>query len=229
MHKNREIKSFVLRGGRMSLQQRQVLSVFWPKFGISVAENEQLDLAAIFNKTNPKVIFEIGFGNGVTLADMAEKNPEYSFLGVEVYTTGISNLLLLIEEKNLTNIRIIQHDAVAVLRNNIKDHALHKVQIFFPDPWPKLRHRKRRLVNPLFVELLTSKIISGGILHMATDWEDYAIQMLNVVSSNSHFTNSAGLGNFSSDKLGRSETKFERRGARLGHGVWDLVFCLSDR
>ncbi len=182
-----------------------------------------LDLEALFGRNAPRTL-EIGFGNGESLAAMAEAAPEQDFLGVEVHRPGVGHLLLRIEALGLENVRVISHDAVEVLEHHIPDRSLDRVLLFFPDPWPKKRHHKRRILQPAFVELVARKLRPGGIFHMATDWEEYAQQMLETMEAAAGFENVAGPGRFSPRPADRPATKFERRGERLGHGVWDLLF-----
>ena len=216
----RAIKSFVLRAGRMGTGQMRALDELGPHFLIPYTA-EALDLGAAFGRDAPKVL-EIGFGMGAATAAIAHARPDTDFLGVEVHTPGVGALLKAIGEMGLENIRIIQHDAVEVLEHMLPDASLDGVHIFFPDPWHKKRHHKRRLIQPDFVALLTSKLKPGGYLHLATDWENYAEQMLEVLGAN------PGLKNTAVDYAPRPDyrplTKFEQRGMRLGHGVWDLIF-----
>lgn len=219
----RKIRSFVRREGRLTKGQQRALDELFPVHGLTPVENDVLDFASVFGNTNP-VHMEIGIGNGQTLVSMASAHPQYNYLGIEVHRPGVGNALLQIEKTGLTNIRLICDDAVEVLKNNIPDQSLSAVYIFFPDPWHKKRHHKRRLVQVEFVNLLAMKLQSGGRLHMATDWEEYAQHMLKVMSEVAGFTNQAGAGQYSEKPDYRPLTKFEQRGLRLGHGVWDLIF-----
>ena len=220
---HRQIRSYVLREGRLTAGQQRAFETVWPEFGISF-EKQSLDLPAIFGNDHPTFI-EIGFGNGESLAKMAQAHPENNYLGIEVHRPGVGHLLIKIEELGLKNLRVIRHDAVEVLRDGIDDEALDGVFLFFPDPWHKKRHHKRRILQESFVKLLAQKIRPGGFFHAATDWENYAEHMMAELSEATElFENSAGIGNFSPKPDYRPLTKFEQRGLRLGHGVWDLVF-----
>ncbi|MDR3213139.1 MAG: tRNA (guanosine(46)-N7)-methyltransferase TrmB [Azoarcus sp.] len=214
------IRSFVLRQGHMSPAQRRYLDETMPEVGIAYRP-APLDLAAAFGREAPKIL-EIGFGMGETTARIAAAHPDTDYLGIEVHSPGVGALCKLIAENRLTNLRIIQHDAVEVLRDMIADGALAGVHVFFPDPWRKARHYKRRLIQPGFVALVARKLAPGGYLHCATDWENYAEWMLDVLSS-SALENTAAAG-FAPRPAHRPLTKFENRGLRLGHGVWDLLF-----
>ncbi len=214
------IRSFVTRAGRLSTAQERALTELGPRFMIDYAK-APLDTAQAFGRSAP-VVLEIGFGMGQTTAHIAKNMPEKDFIGVEVHTPGVGSLLKLIGEENLANLRVIQHDAVEVLNNMIADASLAGVHVFFPDPWHKARHNKRRLIQAPFVKLLTDKLAPGGYLHLATDWEDYAVQMLEVLSAETGLQNTAE--GYAPQPAYRPLTKFENRGLKLGHGVWDLVF-----
>ena len=216
----RGIRSFVLRQGHLSPAQERAVAELLPIYGIPYQE-KLIDLQDIFKRNSPKIL-EIGFGMGVATAEIAGRLPETDFIAVEVHTPGVGNLLKLIREQELNNIRIIHHDAVEVIDKMIDNNALDGVHIFFPDPWHKKRHNKRRLIQTPFIEKLLPKIKSGGYIHLATDWEEYAQQMLEVLSAESNLSNTAR--DFAEKPAYRPETKFEARGKRLGHGVWDLVF-----
>ena len=216
----RGIRSFVLRQGHLSPAQERAVAELLPIYGIPYQE-KLIDLQDIFKRNSPKIL-EIGFGMGVATAQIAGRLPETDFIAVEVHTPGVGNLLKLIKEQELNNIRIIHHDAVEVIDKMINNNALDGVHIFFPDPWHKKRHNKRRLIQTPFIEKLLPKIKSGGYIHLATDWEEYAQQMLEVLSAESNLSNTAC--DFAEKPAYRPETKFEARGKRLGHGVWDLVF-----
>jgi len=220
--KKRTIRSFVRREGRLTAAQERALEVLWPQFGIE-AGTETLDLNALFGREAPKVI-EIGFGNGASLAEMAAAQPENDYIGVEVHRPGVGHLLNRIEEQKLTNVRVACTDAVELLKNQIADNSLSRVQLYFPDPWHKKRHHKRRIIQPAFVELLAQKLNIDGYLHMATDWEHYAEQMLNDLSESEQFQNASETDTYIPRPEYRPVTKFETRGLRLGHGVWDLLF-----
>ncbi|MGK0674070.1 MAG: tRNA (guanosine(46)-N7)-methyltransferase TrmB [Halothiobacillaceae bacterium] len=219
----RTIKSFVRREGRLTLGQQRALERLLPHFGIPVDE-APLDFHALFGQDHP-VTLEIGFGNGESLAAMAEAAPELNFIGVEVHRPGVGHLLQLIEKKNLTNVRVANTDAVELLKNRIPEASLDRLLLFFPDPWHKSRHHKRRIVQPAFAELVASRLKPGGLWHLATDWENYAEHMRKVLEASAAFENANGPGAFAPTRPAwRPETKFERRGLRLGHGVWDLLY-----
>ena len=216
----RPIRSFVLRQGRMSVAQQRAHDNLKAVYGIPYAI-QPLDLAATFGRNAPKIL-EIGFGMGDATAAIANAHPDNDYLGIEVHSPGVGSLLNQIQVRALANLRIIQYDAVEVLRDMIPDGSLAGVHIFFPDPWHKKRHNKRRLIKPDFVALIARKLAPDGYLHCATDWEDYAIQILDVLSGEPAFTNTADGYALRPDY--RPLTKFEQRGLRLGHGVWDIVF-----
>ncbi len=219
----RRIRSFVLREGRLTRGQQQALETLWPKYGVDYRECP-LDLPALFGNDHP-VILEIGFGNGESLAEQAAAEPEHNFLGIEVHRPGVGHLLRLVEERGLTNLRIVNHDAVEVLEHMIPERSLSGVQIYFPDPWPKKKHHKRRIVQPSFLRLLASRMRPGAFLHLATDWQDYAEHMVDALHQvEDLFENTAVEGAFVPRPQRRPQTKFERRGQRLGHGTWDLVW-----
>ncbi|BCL76313.1 tRNA (guanine-N(7)-)-methyltransferase [Jeongeupia sp. HS-3] len=219
-HYMRRIRSFVLRQGHLSVGQERALAEFGPQFCLPYAA-EPLDLDAAFGRAAPRVL-EIGFGMGQATAEIAAGRSDTDFLGVEVHTPGVGSLLKLIGEQGIGNIRIVQHDAVEVLENMLTPDCLDGVHIYFPDPWHKKRHNKRRLVQQDFLKLLVSRIKPGGYLHLATDWEDYAIQMLEVLSAEPQIENTAD--GYAPRPDYRPLTKFENRGIKLGHGVWDLLF-----
>ncbi|MDY7576253.1 tRNA (guanosine(46)-N7)-methyltransferase TrmB [Actimicrobium sp. CCI2.3] len=214
------IRSFVTRAGRLSTAQARAIETLGPQFCIPY-EKAPLDLAQTFGRAAP-VIFEIGFGMGETSAKIAALMPEKNFVGVEVHTPGVGSLLKLIGEQELTNLRLIQHDAVEVLTHMIAPLSLAGAHVFFPDPWHKARHNKRRLLQSPLVALLASRIAPGGYLHCATDWQEYAEQMLEVLGTEPTLANTSD--GYASRPDYRPVTKFENRGLKLGHGVWDLVF-----
>lgn len=216
----RSIRSFVLRAGRMGSGQARALAELGPRFLLPY-QPAPLDLDAVFGRQAPKVV-EIGFGMGHATAAIAEARRETDYLGLEVHQPGVGALLKRIEELGLDNLRIVQHDAVEVFNHMLPDASLDGIHIFFPDPWHKKRHHKRRLIQPAFVALLARKLKPGGYLHLATDWEDYARQMLEVLSAEPRLANTADA--FAPRPDYRPLTKFEQRGLRLGHGVWDMVF-----
>lgn len=216
----RHIRSYVLRQGRVSVAQQRAIDILMPHFGIPYAP-QPLDLAKIFGRTAPKIL-EIGFGMGDSTAIIAQAHPENDYLALEVHTPGVGNLLKLIDAQQLANIRIMQHDAVEVLRDMIGEGTLDGVHIFFPDPWHKARHNKRRLIQPPFISRLVNKLKPGGYIHVATDWQDYAEQVLAVLSAEPLLENTAT--DYAPRPPYRPLTKFEQRGLNLGHGVWDLIF-----
>ena len=216
----RSIRSYVLRQARMTPAQQKAITEHWPAYGLDF-QAAPCDLAAAFRRPNPKLL-EIGFGMGAATAEIARRQPEKDFLAIDVHGPGIGNLLKLITEQNLTNIRVMRHDAVEVVEQMLPDACLDGIHIFFPDPWHKKRHHKRRLIQPHFIAKLLPKLKSGGYIHLATDWEDYAIQMLDVLRSFPELANTAEA--YAPTPDYRPETKFEARGKRLGHGVWDIVF-----
>jgi tRNA (guanine-N7-)-methyltransferase len=217
----RAIRSYVLRQGRLTVAQKQALERLWPVYGVDFSVNK-LDLEALFGRSAP-VILEIGFGNGESLLQQAVSRPEQDFLGIEVHRPGVGRLLHLADDAGISNLRVINHDAVEVLQQQIPDNSLDCVQLFFPDPWHKKRHHKRRIVSAAFVTLIHHKLKAGGRFHLATDWQDYAEYMLATMEQADGFSNTAGKGHFA-NQTDRPPTKFEHRGRRLGHGVWDLVF-----
>ena len=217
---SRAVRSFVLRQGRMSSAQLRAYELLLPQWGVAYAERV-LDLAALFGRNGPKVL-EIGSGMGETTAAIALAQPDTDFLAVEVHTPGVGALLKRIDELSLTNLRVCQHDGTEVLANMIADGALAGIHIYFPDPWHKKRHHKRRLVQPAFVALAARKLAPGGYLHCATDWQDYAEHMLALLAAEPLLANSAP--GYAPRPAWRPQTKFEARGLRLGHGVWDLLF-----
>jgi tRNA (guanine-N7-)-methyltransferase len=216
----RHIRSYVLRQGRVSVAQQRAIDNLLPRYGIPYVARP-LDLVQAFGRTAP-VILEIGFGMGDSTATIAQAHPENDYLALEVHTPGVGNLLKLIDLEQLNNIRIMQHDAVEVLRDMIGANTLDGVHIFFPDPWHKARHNKRRLIQAPFIAQLVQKLKPGGYIHVATDWQDYAEQVLRVLSAEPLLENTAA--DYAPRPDYRPLTKFEQRGLRLGHGVWDLVF-----
>ena len=241
----RPIRSFVLREGRLTAGQERAFRELWPRFGVDWPPGETLDPQALFttapasaemrgNCGNPAaeaspprrpITLEIGFGNGESLATMAAAAPERDFIGLEVHRPGVGHLLLLLEQQGLTNVRVLRADATALLETGLPAASLDRVQLFFPDPWPKKRHHKRRIVQPDFIAAVARTLQSGGIFHLATDWSPYADWMLTMLDdANALFENCAGPGQFSPRPAQRPLTKFERRGQRLGHQVHDLIY-----
>ena len=219
--KNRRIRSFVLRQGRLTKGQAHALETGWPRYGLEYSL-QGIDLKQLFGRAESKKILEIGFGMGESTAKIAQTLPDCDFIAVEVHTPGVGALLKLIEELVLTNIRIIQHDVVEVLYKMIEDNSLDGVHIFFPDPWHKKRHHKRRLIQAEFVKLLCAKLKVGAYIHVATDWQEYAEWVLDVLKAEPQLKNIAE--NYAEKPAYRPLTKFENRGLKLGHGVWDMVF-----
>jgi len=220
--KHRRIKSYVLRTGRMTVSQQSAYDRHWPTKGLATAGG-MLNFSEVFANGGP-VVLEIGFGMGASLVEMAAAAPEKNYIGVEVHSPGVGRLLHLMEERAVENIRVFCHDAVEVLADSIPDASLARVQIYFPDPWHKKKHNKRRLIKPEFVQALRQKLKVGGVIHLATDWEHYADQMIEVMSEAEGFKNQADDFCFSDRPDYRPLTKFEQRGQRLGHGVWDMLF-----
>ena len=222
MQTQRRIRSFVLRAGRTTPAQERALGELWPAFGIDLAA-AALDLEAVFGRTAPRCL-EIGFGVGEVIGSLAQANPHIDYLGIEVHRAGVGRLLLSAQQNSLTNVRVICHDAVDVLRDHVGDAAFEQILVFFPDPWHKKRHHKRRLIEPAFVALLAAKLRAGGILRLATDWQAYAEQMLAVCNAEPALQSLSPDSTYVPRPDFRLPTRFERRGERLGHGVWDLAY-----
>jgi len=220
---HRKIRSFVLRQGRLTSAQQNALDNYWQHYGIDYSESF-LDFKKLFNNNDHGVIIEIGFGNGESLLQQAIKQPQYNFIGIEVHGPGVGHLIHNANTRDVHNLKVIRHDAVEVLTQQIPDNSIQQLQLFFPDPWHKKRHNKRRIINPDFIQLAQQKLKSGGFFHMATDWQHYASQMLQQMEQAEAFENTAGKGQYSATQGARCETKFERRGIKLGHGVWDLIY-----
>jgi tRNA (guanine-N7-)-methyltransferase len=219
----RSIRSFVTRNGRITEGQQRALSELWPVYGIET-DAQPLDLASQFARRAPLTV-EIGFGNGDNLLDMAAAHPDRDYLGIEVHRPGIGRLLLALESRRLSNVRVICDDAVEVLERHLPPGSIDELLILFPDPWPKKRHHKRRLVQAGFVQLACERLAVGGVLRLATDWEPYAQEMLATLGANPGLRNLAADAGFIPRPQERQTTRFERRGERLGHGVFDLAFC----
>lgn len=219
----RPIRSFVLRQGRMTCGQTKAFEDFWPRLGVEAIPGQQLNSQRLFGNDQP-LILEIGFGNGEALFASALEHPEQNFLGIEVHGPGVGHLLMKVGEAGLANLRAMRHDAVEVLRDHLEPASLSGIRVFFPDPWHKTKHRKRRLVQAPFLELCARVLSKGGILHLATDWQPYARQMLSLLEASEDFANCQTAGGYSPRPQWRPLTKFEQRGQRLGHGVWDLLF-----
>jgi tRNA (guanine-N7-)-methyltransferase len=218
----RSIRSFVTRAGRITPAQERALSELWPKFGVEFRSNP-LEARAIFGREAPRTL-EIGFGNGENLVALAAAQPGRDFLGIEVHRPGVGRLLLALEARALTNVRIVCHDAVEVLAEQLPPGWLDEILILFPDPWPKKRHHKRRLIQRPFAEVLASRLAAGGRLRLATDWQPYALEMLETLTAVSALRNEAAAGAFATRSAARAPTRFERRGEQLGHEVWELAF-----
>ena len=223
---HRAIRSFVLRSGRVTEAQQRALEALWPKFGIEFAP-QPLDLDALFTRRAPRVV-EIGFGNGDNLLALARAHPERDYLGIEVHRAGVGRLLMGVQAESLTNLRIVCHDAVEVLERQLPARSIDELLILFPDPWPKKRHHKRRLIQSDFAALAASRLAPGGVLRLATDWEPYARHMLEVLAACPQLRNDDPTGAFS-PRAERVLTRFEKRGERLGHDVWDLTFRSQER
>ncbi len=219
---SRRVRSFVRREGRLTTGQRQALESVWPRYGIA-AGGGLIDAAAIFGRVAP-ITLEIGFGNGESLAAQAEQQPERDFIGIEVHRPGVGHLLVEIQRRGLTNVRIFNEDAVEVLERRIPPASLDAVQIFFPDPWHKKRHHKRRLIQPAFMHMIASRLRPGGALHLATDWDDYAAHMASVMAGVVELFAPEGPQPLAQRPAQRPATRFERRGEHLGHRVSDFLY-----
>jgi tRNA (guanine-N7-)-methyltransferase len=217
------IRSYVLRQGRFSRGQQRAYAELLPRLGVPY-RREPLNFREIFGRAAP-VVVEIGSGMGETTARIALENPGTDYLAIEVHAPGVGSLLKQVEESGVTNLRVAQHDAVEVLRDMVPEASLHAIHVFFPDPWPKKRHHKRRLIQPAFAALAATRLAAGGCLHVATDWQEYADHVLAVLSQTPGLRNT--VQDFAPRPATRPETKFERRGIKLGHGVWDIVFTRS--
>ncbi len=218
----RRVRSFVLRQGRTTPAQEQAFERHWQRYGLDYT-GQPRDFAAAFGRVAPLVL-EVGFGNGEQLRHAAQHEPQRNFIGVEVHRPGVGRLMNALAADGSDNVRIYRHDAVEVLAHEVVPAGLDEVRIYFPDPWPKKRHHKRRLVQPGFIDLVATRVRAGGLLHLATDWAEYAEQMHAVVGASAHWRNLAEPGPWSPRPAWRIETHFERRGLRLGHGVFDLLF-----
>ena len=222
----RKVRSFVKREGRLTKGQALALDKYWKEMGLN-HENGVIDPVALFGNNNP-VVLEIGFGMGKSLVEMAKNDPEKNYIGVEVHRPGVGACIALAKEQEVTNLKVYEHDAIEVLADCIKDQSLSTVQLFFPDPWHKKKHHKRRIVKPEFVESIRQKLVIGGVFHMATDWENYAECMLEDMQSSPGYANLSETNDYVPRPDSRPLTKFENRGQRLGHGVWDLQFKRVD-
>lgn len=222
MQTQRHIRSFVLRAGRMTPAQERALTELWPVYGVDLGD-APLDLEAIFERRAPRCL-EIGFGVGEVIGSLAQNHPHIDYLGIEVHRPGVGRLLLHAAQAKLRNLRVICHDAVEVLSDKLRNDSFDEILVFFPDPWHKKRHHKRRLIDLEFVALAAAKLRSGGVLRLATDWQEYAEQMLAVCNASPLLASLSADSTYVARPDFRAPTRFERRGARLGHGVWDLAY-----
>jgi tRNA (guanine-N7-)-methyltransferase len=220
----RTIRSFVRRAGRITPSQQRAFETLWPRYGVEYAQ-EPLDFAAIFERSAP-VVLEVGFGNGETLVEQAATTPDKDFLGIEVHEPGIGHCMLKAEEAGITNLRLINHDAIEVLSQQVPRQSLSRLNLYFPDPWPKKRHHKRRIITPRFLELVADRLADGGTLNIATDWANYAEHIDEVLAEDGRFTCSERRQHDGDQPLDRPQTKFERRGLRKGHRICDWCFDL---
>lgn len=220
--RQRPLRSFVLRTSRLTDAQAQAMQQLWPRYGLDYLAQPR-DFAQAFGRAVPLVV-EIGFGNGEALAQCALADPARNYLGIEVHTPGVGRLLRTLHAQGSDNARVYRHDAIEVLRDEIGDGSVAELRVWFPDPWHKSRHNKRRLIQPEFIELIQPKLARGGLLHLATDWEPYAQHMLEVMRAAPGFVSLADRGDYSARPASRPLTHFEQRGQRLGHGVWDLLY-----
>ncbi len=223
----RSIRSFVLRQGRMTTRQQQALDQLWPRYGLTPTANTLLDLTAIFQR-DAKRVCEVGFGMGQSLLQMALAHSDIDYVGIEVHSPGIGALLSAIDVAQITNVRILHGDANVLLTQHFTENTWDGFQIFFPDPWPKQRHHKRRLLQLPFLTLLQQQLKPNGFLHIATDWQHYADEILALLTAMPGWVNAAGVGQFSPRPATRPQTKFEKRGLQRGHNVWDLLFYKRD-
>ena len=224
--KQRRIRSFVVRGGRMTEGQQKAYDANWEVFGLDVA-NGRIAYQDIFGRES-EVVLEVGFGMGASLVEMAKNAPEKDFIGIEVHPPGVAKLMMMAAEEGLTNIRVYCHDAIEVMADCLPQGEASTFQLFFPDPWHKKKHNKRRIVQPLFAQQVANVLKVGGVFHMATDWEAYAEHMLEVMEAQSNYENVAGKNTYHPRPGNRPLTKFEQRGEKLGHGVWDLIYKKLD-
>ena len=218
----RTIRSFVVRGGRMTEGQQKNYEVNWAQFGLNLVDG-RIDYATVFGRESD-VVIEVGFGMGASLVEMAKNAPEKDFIGIEVHPPGVAKLMMLAKEEGINNLRVYCDDAIEVMANCLPEKTASAFQLFFPDPWHKKKHNKRRIVQPLFAEQVASVLKIGGVFHMATDWQPYAEHMMEVMEEQTLYDNAAGKGCYHPRPEWRPLTKFEQRGERLGHGVWDLIY-----
>lgn len=217
----KKIQSFIRRQGRLTGGQQLALDTLWDTYCLD--PKADYDFSQVYGRNAP-LILEIGFGNGEGLAEIAKNNPDNDYLGIEVHRPGVGHLMMLLNQQQINNVRIYCHDAIEILEQKLPDHSLAGVHLFFPDPWPKQKHQKRRIVNPDFLNLLSKKLQPSGYFHAATDWQHYAGKMLAFLNANPLFQNTSTTGDYCPRPESRPLTKFEQRGIRLGHGVWDIVF-----
>ena len=225
MSQLRRTRTFVRREGRLTQGQQRALEALWPHYGLDVPEQGAVDLDALFGRTAPRVL-DIGFGDGEALVEMAAADPDRDYLGVEVHRPGVGHCLLCAEQAQVENLRVATVDAVELIHRHLSARSLAAVQIFFPDPWPKKRHHKRRIFQADFAGLVADRLVPGGLLHLATDWADYSEWMLETLEADERFENTCGPGAFVPPPPPRPQTKFERRGLRKGHTVHDLIYRL---
>lgn len=225
-YKKKSIRSFVIRAGRMTDGQKKAFETYWPQYGVSLFDGP-LQVSEAFGRDAPRVL-EIGFGMGASLLEMAQNEPDKDFIGIEVHPPGVGRLIHTAGLEDVKNLKVYMADATDVLEDCIADNSLARVQIYFPDPWHKKKHNKRRIVQPEFVQRIRNKLAIGGVLHLATDWENYAEHMKEVMDAAEGYTNTESSGDFSARPDFRPITKFEMRGERLGHGVWDLLYQRSE-
>ena len=225
--RRRTIRTFVRRAGRMTSPQRKALVDLWPRYGLDFAE-KSIDFASVFGNT-ADVCLEIGFGNGDTLVQQAQENPQQNYIGVEVHEPGVGHCLNAARKADITNLRLIVHDASDVLQRQMAVDSLNRINLYFPDPWPKKRHHKRRIVQPSFLELCADRLRPGGALHIATDWANYAEHIDAVLGASARFKVSERREHDGDQPLDRPRTKFERRGLRKGHRIWDWRFERIDQ
>lgn len=223
--KKRSIRSFVVRGGRMTEGQQKTYDANWAVYGLEL-EAGRIDYAQVFGRES-EVVLEVGFGMGASLVEMARLAPEKDFIGIEVHPPGVAKLMMLAQEQEVKNLRVYCDDAIEVMDKCLPQKAASAFQLFFPDPWHKKKHNKRRIVQPLFAQQVASVLKTGGYFHMATDWEPYAEHMLEVMEQQSEYVNAAGVGQYHPRPEWRPLTKFEQRGEKLGHGVWDLIYFVK--
>lgn len=225
-YKKKSIRSYVVRAGRMTEGQKAAFDKYWPDYGLSL-HSGKVDIDTTFGRSSPRVM-EIGFGMGGSLLEMLQAEPEKDFIGIEVHPPGVGRLINGAGKLELPNLRVYLADATDVMEDCIEDASIDRLQVYFPDPWHKKKHNKRRLIQPQFVQKIRSKLKLDGVFHLATDWEPYAKYMLEVMEAAEGYENLAGVGQYSSRPDYRPITKFEQRGERLGHGVWDLLYKRVD-